>query len=87
MYGNELNICIRCKNEIIGYIVDIFGKDIIISNDDESHFKAYVKASKQGMKYLALQYLDGMEVLSPPEVRNEIIEMLHKGVNKYEENS
>lgn len=81
--GDDLKVAIKCDYEILDDIIDIFGKDIRLEKQDDNYFVAYVKTSMQGMAYLALQYINHMEVLEPVEVRQEIIKALKNGQKKY----
>lgn len=82
--GDDFKVAIKCDYEILDDIIDIFGKDIRLEKQDDYYFVAYVKTSMQGMVYLALQYINHMEVLEPVEVRQEIIKALKDGQKKYE---
>lgn len=82
-HGEDARVVLRCDNEILDDIIDIFGKDIRLERYDDNHFDAYVKASKQGMVYLALQFINHMEVLEPKEVRDEVKKALTNAQKKY----
>lgn len=82
-HGEDARIALRCDSEILDDIIDIFGKDIRLERYDDDHFDAYVKASKQGMVYLALQFVNHMEVLEPQEVRDEVKKALTNAQKKY----
>lgn len=81
--GEDLDITLRCKNPVLDDVVEAFGTGISIMKDGPDYFKAYVRSSKQGIIYYAFQFLGNIEVLSPKSVRNEIKEMLDKGVKLY----
>ena len=84
MYAGEDNdITLRCKNAVLDDIIESFGTGISIIPDGKDYFKAYVKSSRQGIIYFALQYLNNIEVLSPKDIRKEIKETLNKGINLY----
>ena len=82
-HGDDLRVAIKCDNSILDDVIDIFGKDIRLEKDDNQHFIAYVKASKQGMVYLALQYINYMEVLEPKDIREEVKDALKNAQKKY----
>lgn len=82
-HGDDNRIALKCDNSILDDVIDIFGKDIRLEACDEEHFIAYVKSSEQGMVYLALQYLDHMEVLEPKNIRDEITRSLKESLKKY----
>lgn len=82
-HGEDLRVSLRCDNIILDDVIDIFGQDIRLEKDGDKHFKAYVKASKQGMVYLALQYINYMEVLEPKKIRDEVKEAIKNAQKKY----
>lgn len=59
-------------------IIDKFGTNISITESEDGRFKIVVKSSLLGMKYWALQYLEYVEVVSPPKLRDGILELLNK---------
>jgi len=81
--GEECYIAIKCDMAILDDVIDIFGKNIRIEKKGEDSFIAYVKSSKQGMVYLALQYINYMEVLEPKEIRESVKEALKNAQKKY----
>lgn len=84
MYGgNDERVYIKCDNCILDDVIDTFGKDIRLEKNDDNTFYAYVKSSKQGMVYLALQYLNHMEVIEPADIREEVKQALKDGQKKY----
>lgn len=82
-HGEDVRVALRCDNSILDDVIDIFGKDIRLELEGDKQFVAYVKASKQGMVYLALQYLEHMEILEPKSIRNEVKEALKDAQKKY----
>lgn len=82
-HGEDIKVVLKCDNLILDDIIDIFGKSIRLENGDDNHFVAYVKASKQGMVYLALQYINYMEVLEPKSIRDEVKDALKMAQKKY----
>ena len=81
-HGENERIAIKCDYSILDDVIDTFGKDISI-DEDKDFFTAYVKSSKEGMIYFALQYLKHMEVLEPEDLRDEIKEVIKSGSKKY----
>lgn len=82
-HGQDVSVTLRCDYEILDDVIDNFGKDVPIYEDDATHFITRIKSSKQGIVYLALQYLNHMEVLDPSDIRQEIADTLKKGAKKY----
>ncbi len=64
----------RCRNHIIGDVLDRFGTDVSITPLDDGFFKVRLQTTAAGLKFWALQYLPYVEVLSPAWLRREIVE-------------
>lgn len=77
-YGNAEKIELKCKNYVIGDILDKFGHDITITPYDEEHFIALVHTAPSGMHFWALQYLPHVEVVSPEWVREGIMDSIKR---------
>ena len=82
-HGDGLSVSIKCKNNILDDIIDIFGIDAKVYPIDGDYFEAIVKSSKEGMMYLALQYARFMEVLEPKDLREDIKKILKETIEKY----
>ena len=57
-------------------VIDKFGTNITIGENDDGRLKITVKASLMGMKYWALQYLEFVEVVKPTALRTEIRQLI-----------
>ncbi len=68
--------------KIVDQIVDWFGKDVRFERTD-GKLKASVLTSLMAMEFWAMQYLNFMEILSPPALREKIKENLEKATKKY----
>ena len=80
--GKPQQIKLRCDKEALRYCLERFGLDIIIiPSNDKTTFEAIFYASPQGILYWALQQLQHVEVLSPPELRQQVIDAINN--NKY----
>ena len=69
----------------IDQIIDWFGKDIRIEEQQDGRFLVCVKASVNAMEYWAMQYLNAVEVLSPLELRERIKKNVQVANKKYKE--
>lgn len=74
--GEVENIKLRCKNFIIGSIIDKFGSEVSILPDGEECFIASFNAIPEGIKFWCLQYLQNIEVIEPVSLREEVIACL-----------
>ena len=57
-------------------VIDKFGTNIIIGENDDGRLRITLKASLMGMKYWALQYLEFVEVVQPSTLRKDIVNVL-----------
>ena len=53
-------------------VIDKFGTNIDIAENDDGRLKITLKASLMGMKYWALQYLEWVEILRPYNLRKDM---------------
>lgn len=81
--GREERIELRCREEILQAMQDKFGEELKIKKQEGDYFWANVRTVRQGMLYFVLQMADGIEVLSPPDFREEVAGMLRKILNQY----
>lgn len=74
MFGGELQqIDLRCRVDLLEQVVDRFGESIFIRDGGEGYFTFTVTAQvSEGLISWLLQYGDGMEVLSPPDLRRRM---------------
>ena len=73
----------RCHERIMDAMIDIFGTELFIIPQDDSHFTFWVSTSKTGAKYLAQQYMDSIEILQPEDLRQEFINDLKNTLETY----
>lgn len=84
MYTDQpRHIEMRASKAIIDQIIDWFGTDINIFDEDETHIIVTLKASPMAMEHWATQYVKHVEVLSPQSLRDTIKANLEDAVNKY----
>lgn len=74
--GKPEQIKLRCRNYIIGDILDKFGCDVKIDIDGEDYFFASFTAVPFGLEFWALQYLPHVEVIKPQHLRDSICDQL-----------
>lgn len=81
--GDDIPVTIRFKTSILDDIVDNFGKKITVVKDGNDYYKTTIKSSRQGMIYFALQFLENIQVVSPKDLKDEIKNILAKGLKDY----
>ena len=85
MYGGEeVKVTLECRNDMVGVIIDRFGKDIFIVPVDEEHFQTNVNVS------LSNQFLgwimavgDGVKIAGPVKVVNRMKEEIARLSQQY----
>lgn len=84
MYTDQhRHIEMRADKKITDQIIDWFGTDITICEEDEDHILVTLKASPMAMEHWATQYIKHVEILHPQELRDTIRQTLIDGVDKY----
>lgn len=84
MYGGHVEtFTLLCDSYILDDIIDRFGQDIYIQKQSDQEFLAVIKSSKQGMLYFALQYINHCKILEPKAVKEELIDILKRNLDKY----
>ena len=88
MYGGEsrrvtFRADLRVNANIVGHIIDWFGKDVRFSEIAEDAITATVSVNEQAMLYWALQYGMAVEILKPIELREKVREAVASMWEKY----
>ncbi len=76
--GKQQRVGLRCRKNVLRYVIEEFGNDITIKKNEDGSFDASVLTATEGLVYWALQYLQDVEVLSPPAVRQQVIDAIKK---------
>ena len=77
MYGGKLVTAkLLCKNEVLDYMVDTFGRDAKMVDNGDGTFNMTVTGSFLGLKLWAVHYLDSVQVLWPMELRDAVVDMI-----------
>lgn len=71
--GEPVQIHLHCQRAALRYVIERFGNDVIIKKNEDGSFEAFFRAAHEGMKYWALQYLQSVELISPEDLREEIV--------------
>ncbi len=79
---NPENITLLAEDWVIDHVVDWFGRDISVS-ENEGKYLIKLTASPSAMEFWAMQYLNAVEVLTPISLRSKITNNLKHGINKY----
>lgn len=79
--GEPQRVELKCDKLVLRYVIEEFGKDVVITKNSDGSFNASFLTATEGLVYWALQYLQHVEVISPKEVRERVIESINS--NKY----
>lgn len=86
MYGGEeQTVKLRVNNNLVGVIIDRFGTDInIIPDKDKEHFTVNVEvaSSNQFLGWI-IGLGDGVEIISPTELRDKMVSIAEDLLKKY----
>ena len=83
--GAAQQVRIRFAGHLAGAVIDRFGKEVVLAVEDETHFIATlpVVVSPQFFGWV-VGFGAEAEVLSPPDVRQELYDYLQKTASLYE---
>ena len=71
--GEEVDVKLRVNNQIIGAVIDRFGKDVMMIPDGDQHFTVTVRVVQSPVFYGWLfQFGELCEVLSPQSLKDEL---------------
>lgn len=71
--GQAETIELLVERKVLNDVIDKFGINLITSEENDGRIRVIVNASRMGMKYWALQYLENAEVVAPQDLRDEIM--------------
>lgn len=76
--GREAQVTLRCRNQLVGVVLDRFGQDVILVPDGDDHFTVTVRAvvSPQFLGWL-FGLGSGAELLSPDWAVDAFRDQLH----------
>ena len=84
MYSDEqLHVRLRCENRIMDQMIDIFGTEMKILKRDNESFITSVLVNKQGVLFLAQQFMEAIEIIEPDNLRKTMKEQLKLTLQKY----
>ena len=84
MYSDkQLHVHLRCENRIMDQMIDIFGTEMKILKRDDDSFITSVLVNKQGVLFLAQQFMEAIEIIEPENLREAMKEQLKLTLQKY----
>lgn len=84
--GEEQTVKLLCDNELVGVIIDQFGKDIMIIKADEQHFTVNVKVavSRQFLSWV-IALGEGVKIIEPDSVILQMKQEAERLIKQYEQ--
>lgn len=80
--GNPVTATLRCREDLLEFMLDRFGKSVSLYPAEEGYFTLRVPlAMSEGLVHDILNFGEGVEVISPKELRQKVadtVEALHK---------
>ena len=87
MFGGEsVTVKMRTNISMMDALVDWFGKDFRIMQEEKNHMVVTLSCNEAAMKYWALQYGLYVEILEPQSLRTAVREAVRQMASVYEEN-
>lgn len=82
--GEEQNVKLLCRNDMVGVIIDRFGKDIIIVPEGKEHFTVniMVAVSKPFFGWI-ISLGDGVKIVGPEHVIEMIDQEIERLIKQY----
>ncbi|MCR4867507.1 MAG: WYL domain-containing protein [Lachnospiraceae bacterium] len=81
--GNSDIVVIKTSPDMMPELVDWFGNDFNVTNNDDGTINARIKCNLSAMRYWALQYGPYVEILKPDLLRNALKEDVRGMAEKY----
>lgn len=82
--GTPTAVVFRCPAYLIGDVIDFFGINIRIAQDESGNLEIRVMVSEESMLHWATQFAESVEVISPKSLRLRIADTLREALKKYE---
>lgn len=78
MYGGDFErVILKCKNEMANVIIDQFGKDVRLVQEDDEHFTVRVNVAVSSQFLAWVFALEGnVRIIGPENVKNEMIKLI-----------
>ena len=81
--GENIHVKFRIVKPMITDVIDMFGKDVIFSDEDETHVTVSAKINERAMERFARNFAPDVEVLQPESMREKLREELERAAEVY----
>ena len=85
--GEEVRVTLEARNDMIGILIDRFGKDLLVTRTDEDHFRTVVEVavSRQFLGWV-MALGDGMRIVGPESVVARMRAEVRRLAERYDSN-
>ena len=83
--GKNVRAVFRITKDSLSDVIDVFGKDIKLSDETDTHITVTVVVNELAMEQFAKSYTPWIEVIEPDGLRKKMIENLSAGLEIYQE--
>ncbi len=82
--GETVRAVLHCEEGMLSDVLDRFGMEAQLRDNGDRTFDAVVFTGAAGLKFWALQYVEGCQVVEPDWLRREVGDTLRAGWEKYQ---
>ena len=82
--GERRNLVLRCRDALLNVVLDFFGPSVRFFDQRDGWFSVSLHVPPEGAKLFIRQYIHSVDVVSPPELRQEVAEELRQAVARLE---
>ena len=83
--GETIRAVFRITKDSLSDIIDVFGKDVKLSEETDTHIIVTADVNELAMEQFAKAYTPRIEIIKPAKLREQMIENLSAGLEKYQD--
>ena len=83
-YGGNCRAVFRVCRALIGDVIDLFGKDVVFSDETEESVTVSVYTNEMSAAHFAQSFAPDVTVLEPKNLRENVKNQLQQALEKYQ---
>lgn len=83
-YGGNCRAVFRVCRALIGDVIDLFGKDVVFSDETEESVTVLVYTNEMSAAHFAQSFAPDVTVLEPKNLRENVKNQLVQALEKYQ---
>ncbi len=83
-YGGNCRAVFRVCRALIGDVIDLFGKDVVFSDETEESVTVSVYTNEMSAAHFAQSFAPDVTVLEPKNLRENVKNQLVQALEKYQ---